>query len=369
MERPILKAVGTPEEELDTPALVVDLSNLERNIETVHSFFRQRDSKLRPHVEAHRCPAIAHKQMAAGGTVGGISVTTVGEAEVFASAGFKDIFVANEVVTPQKIGRLCALARQVTTGVAVDNPYNVGDLSQGASAAGVELNVAVEVNTRLNRCGVEPGGPAVALAKSVKGAPNLNFKGLMTYEGAILAEDPDELAAESRRAIQPVLDTREMVEKAGIEVEAVIAGGTHNYEIAGAMTGVTEVAAGSYALMDARYRMHRGQLACAARVLATVTSVPEPDMAILDAGQKAIGADLGHPVVDSIPGATVLPMSAEHGRIKLDGGGGGQVDLKDKVWFIPWEIGACANLYDYIQAVREGRLEAVWDVAARGHYR
>ena len=218
MERPIFKPIGTPTEELDTPALVVDLAVLDRNIDRVHSFFRQSDAKVRPHVSSHWCPAIAHKQMAAGGTAGGISVTTVGVAEVFAANGFDDIFVANEVVTPQKIKRLCALARRVTILVAVDNPRNVVDLSEAAQAANVRLKVVVDINTGLDRCGVEPGQPAVDLAQAVSRVANLEFAGLMTYEGSIAAETTDELADASRRAIQPLLDTKEMVENAGILV-------------------------------------------------------------------------------------------------------------------------------------------------------
>ena len=118
MERPIFKPVGTPVAQLDTPALVVDLPILERNIDTLHAFFRERDAKVRPHVESHRCPAIAHKQLAAGGTVDGICVGTVGQAEVFIEHGFTDILVAGEIVTPQKISRLCALARHARMTVA-----------------------------------------------------------------------------------------------------------------------------------------------------------------------------------------------------------------------------------------------------------
>src|SRR5919108_5910821 len=114
MERPLFKPVGTAVMRLDTPALVVDLTVLEQNINTVHALFRQQQAKLRPHVSAHRCPHIAHLQTAAGGTVGGISVTTLGEAEVFAAHGCHDLFVANELVTPSKLRRLCALARQAT---------------------------------------------------------------------------------------------------------------------------------------------------------------------------------------------------------------------------------------------------------------
>ena len=369
MERPIFKPVGTPVTHLDTPALVVDLTLLEQNIETLHAFFRHREAKVRPHVTAHRCPALAHKQLAAGGTVDGISVSTVGEAEVFAEYGFHDITIANEVVTHQKIRRLCALARRATLTVAVDQPENVRHLSEAAGAYGVSLQVLVDIHTRLNRCGVEPGQPAVELARAVQAAPHLDFVGLMTYEGSILSDEPERMAAETRQCIQQVLDTRQLLERAGLAVRVVSAGNTSNYEIAGAMPGVTEVPAGTYALLDARYSPHRPQFTPAARVLTTVTSRPEPDTAITDAGQKAVSSDLGLPVAADLAAATVTSLSAEHCRLRLEGATTGQLHLGDALWLTPQDIGTCVNLYDYIHAVREGHLEAVWRVAARGQYR
>ena len=369
MERPIFKPIGTPVEELDTPTLVVDLDALEHNIETLHSFFREREARVRPHVEPHRCPPIAHMQLAAGGTAGGISVSTVGEAEVFAQGGIDDIFVANEVVTPQKIARLCALARRCRVTVAADNPRNVQRLSEAAQSVGVTLNVVVDIHTRLERCGVEPGQPAIALAKDIASAQGLHFAGLMSYEGAILNEDAEERAAESRKWIQQVLDTRQMVESEGMDVEVVSVGGTHNYDVAGDMAGVTEVPAGSYALMDYRYRFRRPQFMQAARVMTTVMSHPEADRAFLDSGQKAIGVDTGLPAVEDIEGAEIARMSAEHGFLTLEGDAQSSVDLGDKVWLTPWDTGTCANVYDYINGVRGGKLEVVWEIAARGRYR
>jgi len=369
MERPIFKPVGTPVEQLDTPALVVDLAILERNIDTLQGFFRQHDAKVRPVVEAHRCPAIAHKQLDAGGTVDGICVNTIGQAEVFTAHGFSDVLIANEIVTPQKIGRLCAFARHARMTVAVDQPQNIQDLSDAAGAQGVTLHVVVEIHTRGNRCGVEPGQPALALAKQVQQAPHLEFAGLMTRDGPTPTEDPGKLAAESRQWIQKVLDTREMLERAGITVRTVGVGGTYNYEVAGAMAGVTEVLAGTYALMDHRYAQCCPQFKPAARVMTTVTSRPEPGTAIVDAGQKAVGIDSGLPVAEDIPSATVMALSAEHGRLRLQDDAEGKVALADKIWLTPWDIGTCVNLYDYLHAVRDGKLEMVWDVAARGRYR
>ena len=171
MERPIFKPVGAPVAQLDTPALVVDLALVEQNLETLHGFFRHRQAKVRPHVTVHRCPALAHKQLAAGETVGGLSVTTVGEAEVFADHGFHDIAIANEVVTPRKC-TICTAGRRATLTVAVDNPTNVRDLSEAAGAHGVTLQVMVDIHTRLQRCGVAPGQPAVELARTVQAAPH-----------------------------------------------------------------------------------------------------------------------------------------------------------------------------------------------------
>jgi D-serine deaminase-like pyridoxal phosphate-dependent protein len=369
MERPIFKPVGTPVQQLDTPALVVDLTILEHNIETLHAFFRQREAKVRPHVESHRCPAIAHKQLAAGGTVGGICVNTIGQAEVFTEHGFSDVLIANEIVTPQKIGRLCACARHARVTVAVDHPQNIQDLSDAATAHGVALHLVVEIHTRANRCGVEPGQPALDLAKLVQQVPRLEFAGLMTREGPMPTEDPGKFAAESRQWIQKVLDTREIVERAGIPVHTVSVGGTYNYEIAGTMAGVTAVLAGTYALMDARYAQSRPSFKAAASVMTTVTSRPEPGSAIVDAGQKAVGIDTGLPVAQDLPGATVLALSAEHGRLRLQDEADSKVALADKIRLTPWDIGTCVNLYDYIHAVRDGKLEVVWDVAARGRYR
>ena len=369
MERPIHKPIGTPVEELDTPALVVDLARLDHNIETMHSFFRDRVTKLRPYVPAHGSPAIAHMQLAAGGTLGGISTATLGQAEVFAANGFTDIFVANVLVIPVKISRLCALARRARITVAVDNLDNIRDLSEAAAAGDVALNVVVDVNTGLNGTGVEPGRPAADMARAVDAATGLNFAGLMSREAPVTEDAERDSSNESRKRVQKVLDTREAVEKAGIEVNVVSLGGTNNYEIVGDIDGVTEVPAGSYALMDEKYRAQRKQLDNAARVMSCVTSIPEAGNIITDVGRKAICVDAGDPSLDGMPGAKVRSLSAEHGGIDVDPGVDHGLEPGDRVWFIPRDIAGCVNVHDYIHAVRDGRLEAVWELPARGQYR
>jgi D-serine deaminase-like pyridoxal phosphate-dependent protein len=369
MERPIFKPVGTPVMELDTPALVVDLDILEHNLATLHTFFQQCQAKVRPLVSAHLCPSLAHLQLAAGGTVGGIAVTTLGQATVFAEHGFSDIFVTHPIITPYKINRLCALAHQAKMTVSVENAKNVRELSTAAGQHGVMLQVAVEVHTSAHRGGIAPGPAVLALAQTIQQAPHVDFMGLTTSAEPIFTTDRDDLVTVARQQLQPLLDTRELLEKAGLPVHLVSVGGTTTYEVMGASDGITEVRAGTYALMDARHGQTISTLRPAARVLTTVTSRPEPGTAITDTGQKAIGIDLGLPLVAEVPGISAAALSAEHCRLRLEGDAATAVELGQKLWLTPWDIGTCVNLYDALYAARRDVLERVWPVAARGQYR
>ena len=369
MERPIFKAPGTPVEELDTPAFVIDLDILDQNIETVHSFFRGRDSGLRPHVEAHRCPAIASLQLASEGTVGGVSVNTVGLAEHFANAGVRDIYVANPIVTGMKIERLCRLARRASVRVYVDNVRNAEALSEAASALGVSLDAVAGIDTGLHLCGVAQGHEAVTLGRSIDGMEGLKFVGFATYEGRPVGDDPERIAGGSREVASALVETKGLAEESGLGVSVLSAGGTHNYEIMGAAPGITEVCAGAYALLDGRYISQRPNLKPAARVMATVIGRPEPGLAITDTGQKAAGADFGLAVLDTAFDAKLKSLSAEHGSLALADDEAERLKMGDHVWYIPSDVGTTSNLFDYMHAVRDGRLEAVWQITGRGLYR
>ena len=368
MERPIFQPVGTPAMELDTPALVLDLEVMARNIETLHSSFRGADAKIRPHVSCHQCPNVARRQLAAGQTVGGIAVTTLGEAEVFSNSGFDDILITNEIVTRPKIRRLCALAHDGRVAVAVDNPDNVAALSEAATAAGVTLGVLVDIDAGLGRCGVAPGAEAVSLAQSVSRASGLEFRGLMAYEGSLLHEDRDTLIKETHARLQPVLDTRQQLESQGIPVAVVSVGGTHNYDIARAMSGVTEVQAGSYPLMDHNYCRYRPEFAPAVKLLGSVISHPLDFRAVVDVGHKTVGPDLGLPILEGVPGGTAARFSAEHGAIELEGDAQRKLQPKDRVWLVPFDLSMTINQFDYFRAVRGGQLEGFWPISARGRF-
>jgi D-serine deaminase-like pyridoxal phosphate-dependent protein len=369
MERPIFKSVGTPVLQLDTPALVVDVAALQHNITTVHGFFHTHQVKLRPHVSAHRCPVIAHKQLAAGGSTGGISVTTLGEAEVFATHGFHDIFVETAVVTTAKLRRLCALALQAAPIVAVDHADNVQALAAAARSQHLTLRVMVEVRCQTQTRGVAPGAPALELARLVGQTDHLHFAGLTTTAGQPVAASTRDMTAAAQQWLAPLLTTRTLIEQAGLPVPAVSVNDAVPYEILAGIAGISDIRAGAYALMDASRMRLLPQLQPAAHILTTVTSRPEPDSVITDAGQKAVSNDRGLPVVQQIAGAEVLNLSAEHGRLRLAVGATPAVQVGDKLQLIPQDIGVSSNLYDFIHAVHHDTLVAVWPVAARGYYR
>ena len=367
MERPIFQPVGTPVEELDTPALVVDLDLMERNIQTYQGYFANTPVTVRPVVTSHLCPQVARRQLAAPGSRG-VATTTVGEAEVFAVAGFEDILLANQVVTVSKIRRLCALASQTAVSVAVDNSDNVAKLSQAAASSGVELSVLVEIEAGMGRCGVSADAEAVALARVVSDAQGLRFRGIMATVPGPTGDDPETHARQTRQNLQVAIHVKDLMESAGLSVPEVSVGGAHCHTAAGEMPGITEVRAGRYPLMDVRLQAHLPELSLAAMVLSTVISRPADNMAVLDAGHKATGPDHGRPVLQGHDGATAARFSAEHGVVELESGAGESLVPGQKARLAPWELAACVNQYDYIRAVRDGSLEGYWPLSARGRF-
>jgi D-serine deaminase-like pyridoxal phosphate-dependent protein len=357
---------GTRLDDLDTPALVVDLPVMERNIETLHTYFTKRTAKVRPHTKGHKCPILAHRQLAAGGTIGGVCCAKVGEAEVMVLSGVKDVFITNEIVTRPKIARLMALARLADMMVAVDDPQNIRDLSDAAQSFHVTLRVTVDVNVGIDRCGVEPGPRVVELAKLVSRAPGLRFAGLMGYEGGMVVDGFEKRSEATRARVQKLLDAREMVERAGLPVEIASGGGTGTWNITGDVDGVTEIQAGAYPFMDAHYR-YVPDFDVSLTVLSTVISRPAPDRAITDCGHKAIGVTLGLPEVAWPKGARVDRLSSEHGILELEGDAR-QLCPGDKVRLVPQHGGTAVNIHSHYYGVRDGKLEAVWEIPARARF-
>ena len=387
MERPIFQPIGSPAEELDTPALVVDLGMMEQNIAVLHDAIAGSGDgsgtgrvSVRPHVSCHGCPEIAQFQLAAANNSGGVAVSSLAEAEAFAAGedisddagaesrhrAIDDILIAGRVVTTAKISRLVVLAGRITLSVAVDNARNVQDLSEAAQAAGVALSIVVDMDSGYGFGGVAPGREAVDLARTVTDAPGLSFQGIMTYEGPLSLADHGELEAETRRRLQPFLDTRSDLEQAGFEIATVSAGSTYNYDTVSQLSGITEVQAGVYPLMDMETLRIRPEFQPAASVLATVISHPVAGRAVVDAGHKTTGPDFGVPVLEAFEGAVASRFSAEHGILDLEGPATERLMPNDKVHLVPYSLALCVNQYDYIRAVRDGKLVGYWRVAGRG---
>ena len=363
--------VGDPVEAVDTPALLVDLDAFERNVARMAARARALGVRLRPHAKTHKSPDVALRQVAAGAV--GVCVQKVAEAEAMVAGGIADVFVSNEVVSERKLARLAALAGRARLSVCVDDAANAADLSRAVLAAATTIDVFVEVDVGGARCGVAPGAPALELARAVDALPGLCFAGLHAYHGSAqhLRTDAERREAIGR-ACALAARTREQIQDAGIAVPLITGAGTGTFEIEGASGVYGEIQAGSYVFMDADYaRNQPAEDSVFARfehslfILSTVMSRPQPARAVCDAGHKASSSDSGYPQVVDVPGATYAGASDEHGVIVL-GVPGPVPALGERIRLVPGHCDPTVNLHDWLVGIRQGRVECLWPVSARG---
>ena len=356
--------VGTSIEDMDTPCLLLDLDAIEHNLGVVVEAYRETACKMRAHVKNHKCPILAHMQIRAGGTVGGVCVAKVSEAEVMVEGGINDILIANQVVTRDKMARLCALAKQGDMKVAVDDPRNLRDLSEVAQAHGATIGVVIEVDTSMHRAGIRSIKQGVELAKQASKLPGIAFRGVMSHQMLPGKPDKETRMIEGRPYFQMCLDVKDAIEAAGIPVEIVSSGESWSYDVAAGMPGVTEVEGGTYALMSHSYN-YMEEFQIAAKVLGTVISTPRPGIAIGDVGARALASPGGVlPEVDGMPGVTVEALHDEHIVLRADGTT--PLVVGDKFLLISGQQDFMVDRWDRFVAVRKGVVEAVWDIPARG---
>jgi D-serine deaminase-like pyridoxal phosphate-dependent protein len=357
--------VGTPIEELDTPALLLDLDALERNIARMAAFFAGKPATVRPHAKTHKCPQIALLQVEAGAI--GITCAKVSEAEVMAAAGVSDILIANQVTGATKIERLTDLAGKCDLMVAVDDPANVQQLAGACATKGVRLRVLVEVDVGMGRCGTKPGRPALSLARQVAAASALQFEGLMGYEGhLVLVDDPTDRAKRVHEAFEPLAETLALLERNGLSAQIVSGAGTGTYDITGALPFVTEVQAGSYVFMDSTYGKIRAEFEPSLSLLSTIVSRPVPERIVTDAGIKSLTREFGWPVPLDGVRLAMRYLSEEHGVLDLAPDGQFDGQPGDKIRFQPSHCCTTVNLHDWFYVVRDGKVVDIWAVAARG---
>ena len=364
---------GMREEDVQTPALILDLDALERNVRKMGDYARAHGMRHRSHGKMHKSVDVQRLQQELGGACG-VCCQKVSEAEVFARGGIEDVLVSNQVRDPAKIDRLARLpelgARVI---VCVDDGANVAELSQAARRRGTTIECLVEIDCGAGRCGVASTRDVVRIAEAIEAAEGLRFAGLQAYQGEMQhLHGYDDRKARLDVAIAQVSEAVVALRAAGLDCDIVGGGGTGSYHFESGSGVYNELQCGSYAFMDADYgrirdadgnRIDRGEWENALFVLTTVMSHAKADRAIVDAGLKAQSVDSGLPVVFGRTDVEYVKCSDEHGVVA---DAGGILKVNDKLRLVPGHCDPTCNVHDWYVGVRNGVVEVVWPVSARG---
>ena len=340
---------------IETPALLLDMAAMESNLHSMATFFTQGCTRLRPHFKNHKCPALALRQLAAGAI--GMTCATVAEAECLVRHGVRSVLIANEIADSIKIDRFIDLARQAEVMVCVDSERVVEALSTAARNKGAQVGVLVDINVGLHRCGVQPGEPAVRLAKAVlKGG--LQFRGVMGYEGRVRKPPGPEKVETCNKTLRLLMECSHLIEQAGVPVEIVSTGGTSSYSISGRYPGVTEVQAGSYLVMDTDYFQCCSDFQPALTLLTTIISKTDGERLVVDAGFKAISGERGLPSAKAVEGVSLKRLNAEHGVFELENPSR-PLQVGDTMELWVRDADATINLHERMYGIRNGAVEEV----------
>lgn len=359
--------------EVATPAVVVDIAALRRNIARVARWARQAGMRLRPHAKTHKCPEIARLQVEEGAV--GVCCQTVAEAEAMAAGGSPDVLMTNEAVDEGRLARLARLSRSVAVTVCVDGPQGIARLAKAAARHGAPpIGVLVEIDAGGGRCGAPPGEPALALARLVAAARPLRFDGLQAYNGK--AQHLRSAAARRQAAAETALAaarTRDLIVAAGLPCERVCGGGTGTAHADAELGVIDEVQPGSYVFNDLDYGANEwvqgsafAEIEQSLFVLVRIVSRPRPDRIVVDGGLKAVAFDSGPPALAGIDRARWVGESDEHGIIEVPARFAGVVG--DVLRLVPGHCDPTVNLHARLLACEGGRVAGVFSVCARGSW-
>ena len=357
--------------EVDTPALLVDLDRMERNLRRVADYTQAHGLRLRPHTKTHKSPRIGRRQLELGAA--GLTVAKVGEAEVMLDAGPRDLLVAFPVIGQSKLDRLMAVARRTRVTVSLDSLCAAQQLAAAAEAAGVNIGVLAETDVGLGRVGVSPGPELLDLARAIQRLPSLSLEGIAFYPGHIKDNGPPAMEAMAAlgRLIESILaDFR----RAGIAVSIVSGGSTPSLFHSHELPGLNEIRPGTYVYNDWNTVQSGGCApeGCAATLLVTVVSTARPGQIIVDGGSKTFSSDrlagsaestFGHAL--EAPEAVFHKMNEEHGYIDVRHCGR-KFEIGERLRIIPNHICVAVNLHERVYGIRNGEVEEVWEVAGRG---
>jgi 3-hydroxy-D-aspartate aldolase len=364
---------GMDEADIQTPCLILDLDALERNIRKMGEYAKAHGMRHRSHGKMHKSVDVQKLQESLGGAAG-VCCQKVSEAEIFARGGIRDILVSNEVRDPVKIDRLARLPKYgARITVCVDDVANVADLSAAAQKHGTLLECLVEADCGGRRCGVETSEGAVEIARAIAAAPGLKFAGLQAYQGAMQhLESYADRKAKLDIAVARVKEMADALEAAGLKAELISGGGTGSYYFESASGIFNELQCGSYAFMDDEYgrirdkngkRIDEEEWQNALFVLTSIMSHAKPDLAVCDAGLKVLSVDSGLPVIYGRDDVKYTRVSDEHGVIEDKSG---ILRANDRLKLVPGHCDPTCNLHDWYVGVRNGKVEVVWPVSARG---
>jgi len=368
--QPAPARIGDTLDQIDTPALIIDLDALDRNLRKMAEFAKKAGVRLRPHAKTHKSTAVALRQVALGAV--GQCCQKVGEAEVLVRGGVRDVLVSNEIVDERKLRRLAALAADAAIALCFDSDEAVGLASRVAKEMGVRLDALVEIEVGMQRCGVAPGAPAAELARRIAGAPGLRFRGLQAYHGSAQHlpswQERETAIAGSAEAVRLTLAA---LKEAGLPCEIVTGAGTGTFVFEAASGLWQELQAGSYAFMDADYARIGGrqggrytEFEHSLFVLAAVMSVTAGERAVVDAGLKSYSMEKGPPWVHGRSDLEVIGVSDEHGKLRAKSGA--LPKLGERLLLVPGHCDPTINLHDWYVGIRRGRVEALWPINARG---
>jgi 3-hydroxy-D-aspartate aldolase len=366
-------AIGMDEADIQTPSLVLDLDALERNIKKMGDWAKEHGMRHRVHGKMHKSVDVALLQESLGGSCG-VCCQKVSEAEVFARGGIKDVLVSNQVRQPEKIDRLARLPKLGARAICcVDDLENVADLSEAAVRNGTQIECLVEIDCGAGRCGVTTTPAVVEIAKAIDAAEGLKFAGIQAYQGAMQHMDSyEDRKAKIALAVAQVKDAVDTLKAEGLECDIVGGGGTGSYYFEGTSGVYNELQCGSYAFMDADYgrildkdgnRIDQGEWENALFILTSVMSHAKADKAIVDAGLKAQSVDSGLPTIFGRDDVEYVKCSDEHGVVADPDG---VLKVNDKLKLVPGHCDPTCNVHDWYVGVRNGKVETLWPVSARG---
>jgi len=359
-------------DELPTPSLILDLDVFESNVRTMEGFLRAAGQGIRPHAKTHKCPQIAKYQVKTGAS--GVCVARIAEAEAMCRAGVPGVLISSPVIGKNAVSRLMRLAANYPElMVVVDHPVGLAMLSDAAEAAGIVVNVVIDLDVGLKRTGALPGKPALELAELIMKKPHLKFCGLQAFAGCTHVPGFENRRSTSLEMMGRAVDTRRLLEKSGIEVPMLSGGSTGTYNIDSELSGVTEQQVGSYVFMDVDYRAIGGKrgpvfndFGPALWVISTVVSHTYKYQVTLDAGLKSFATDRPYvPEVRGIAGVRYAFGGDEHGRLYLEYPSQ-EIKLGDRLDLMVTHCDPNVNLFDRIFCLRGNRVETVWTIEARG---